>query len=191
MLMDPLLLSQRLPPSGSEGERQLCDREHPSLRVLLDLLLGHPLQRTQVILRGRLRLAPPAELADLAMGVEHQPGRRSGPGVADLSKQPPRLAHDARQLGLLLPATAAVEQDPGSRLLALGGAQDHAVEGEQHAEIRGRLLGLMEQHGDVVETVQRRSPVHAQQGVEADGEVFALEGGVQQQRQAPLQQVGG
>jgi hypothetical protein len=42
-----------------------------------------------------------------------------------------------------------------------------------------------------VEAAQGRIADHAQQGVEADREVLVLEAGIQQQRQSPLQHVGG
>ena len=48
------------------------------------------------------------------------------------------------------------------------------MEGEQHPEVCSHLLGLVEDHGLVVEATQRRVAIHPQQGVEADGEVLVF-----------------
>src|SRR5262245_10664088 len=89
-------------PSRAEGARELGNGKDAPLTILLDLLLTHPAEQTQVIARLRLLGAAPTKLADCAMVVQHQSGRRT------------RTSH---RLGLseepVSPSPLWVERDPG------------------------------------------------------------------------------
>src|SRR3954470_4922706 len=78
---------------GPEGVGQLRDGEDALAGVRLDLLLLHAPQEADVVLLDRLLVASVAELADSAVVVEHQPGRRfPTPHLPEFLQQSPGLA---------------------------------------------------------------------------------------------------
>src|SRR5438132_577307 len=103
-------------------------------------------------------MAPLAELAEGAMLIQHQLWWGAALEISEFLKDPPRLSIVEGQRDPADLTPVAVEQDPVARCSPLECAKEHATECQQGTLDVGGTLGLMEQHGNIVEVAKRRGP---------------------------------
>src|SRR5262249_4813415 len=107
------------------------------------------------------------ELADLAMVVQHQLGRRPCTDhILDFPKETSGLPHmpvETKRCGLAFPSVPdyPVDGEPSQYL-----EQKQAVEFQQEPLLVADFPPLVEEHRDVVEVPQLRRPIHSLQPVE-------------------------
>src|SRR6516225_5572771 len=176
-MMMPLRGRRRALPLTPRPKRvgQLRDREDALLAVMLDLLLRHASQETEMILAHGLVVTTLAELANLAVRVEDERWWRHRLGhllhIAQTLVRPSQFRRQTHLRGL---AGLAMPDDPAIRDPSLQPGEEYTVECEQKPLFFPDLTPLSKQHWDIVKRSQGRHTRHLLESVEgkAEGPIF-------------------